>query len=170
MRAFKTILVAGAAMLTLMSGAQAQQTEYSEVPPFERMVVGQVRIMRTDRPIRNVLVGTADVADINLITDQRLAITAKKEGITSILMLAEDKDEPALHLAIQVVPHAQFQRKAVEVRSFGKGHRRMSYWCDPVMGCDADEKNYDKASSESVTETILPGGGVSKTTTTTYGP
>lgn len=169
MRILRSISVAGATMLSLMSGAWAQSIEYSDVPAFERMIAGQVRIMRTDRPIRNVLIGASEIADISIVTDQRVAVTAKKEGITSIVMLPEDRDDPPLHVAIQVVPNAQFQKSGVEVRSFGKSHRRMNYWCEASTGCTADEGNYDKASAESVTETILPSGGVSRTTTTTYG-
>jgi Flp pilus assembly secretin CpaC len=73
-----------------MSGALAQSTTdvvqptpdpETDVPPFERMIAGQVRIIKTAIPYSDVLVGASEIADISPMSDQKIAITAKNAFI-----------------------------------------------------------------------------------------
>jgi hypothetical protein len=107
-----------AALVAGATGAMAQ-SEPTRFPPYIQMTVGLVQIYGTDQPITDVVVGKAEVADVTLLTDQRVAITAKDGGLTTIILL--DKDKRVVSTAeVEVASKARMGRHEVVVRSFGR--------------------------------------------------
>jgi hypothetical protein len=129
------------------------------------MMVGQVRVLRASNPYKNVIVGQPDVADVNVMTDVRFIVTARKEGLTSVL-LSDEQGRPVQSMDIQVVTPVSYQKDSVRVRSFGSRSSERFYWCDPESGCVPDPDNTPLV-SESTTVLSLPGGMQSVTTMTT---
>jgi hypothetical protein len=163
------LVVAASTAVLLVQPASAQHT-FEDIPVFTTMVSGHVRAFRSHRPIRDFVIGTAEVADVTVMTDRRFTITAKKNGITSVMVLHEDDSDPT-HMEIQVVTALQHQKSAVRVRSFAKGQTATSmYWCDPDQGCNPDPENKGIALIESTTVLDIPGGGRAITTTTSPVP
>jgi Flp pilus assembly secretin CpaC len=100
-------------------------------PPFLQMTPGLVQIVRVDRPMANVIVGKSEVADVTTMSDQRIAVTAKEPGLTSLLIL-DDRNEIVASTEIEVTSKARVGRREVKVRAFGKDgvYITHSHLCD----------------------------------------
>lgn len=163
------LVVAAVTLLSVLSGASAQSPE-SAIRASEEMTAGQVKLFLADRPLQNVLVGDSLIADVNIIDERRFAVTAKKAGLSSLMILYVDRANPT-HTAFEVVPPEQYGRGSVQVRSFGKAakdHSRKSYWCTLGSGCQPDAKNFEEKANgfESSAITVTEGPeGVSTSTT-----
>jgi Flp pilus assembly secretin CpaC len=118
------------AFMALPASAQNEQP----VPLSLEMTTGMVRMFRAPEPVRNVIVGADSVADVSVVSDLRIAITGKKEGVTSLIFLGEgNKLVGSLEVVVHSVERAG--RNAVNVRT---GHGKpLEYLCSPGEGCRA---------------------------------
>ena len=143
-----------------------------------RMAVGQVQVVRTESSFANVIVGLKEVANITTLTDRSIAITAFKNGITSISLLDE---------AAKVVGRIEVSVGNGEERDgrdaygrYGEGTIRVRSWdgrrdaprlsaqrgailiCDPGRGCDPVVRPSEEAklqALENQRENSRPPGG-----------
>ena len=106
----KSLYVIAAATL-LSSPALAQSTAQISAMTLQS---GMVQIARMPEKFSNVIIGDSEIADVTTMTDQRIAITAKKEGFASIVFLADNQVFVG-QVNVSVVPSAQFARTEVRV-------------------------------------------------------
>ena len=105
------------AAFSLTSSVSAQTTTEPPVTSLS-MMVGQVRVFTASNPYSKVIIGQPEVADVNVTTDLRFVVTARKEGATTML-LANEQGRPIQIMDIVVVSPMEYQRDPVRVRSFG---------------------------------------------------
>jgi hypothetical protein len=129
------------------------------------MMAGHVRVFRADHPYGNIIVGAPDIADVNVMSDRRFIVTAKKTGMTTLLLTAED-GATMESMDVHVVASVAYLKEPIRVRSIGREPADVMYWCGAETGCDPDPGNTPPV-SESTTVLTLPGGGQAVTRTTT---
>lgn len=126
------------------------------------MTPNMVRLLNVDRPISNIVIGSADVADTTILGTQSLSITAGRTGETSILIL-DDESGVIAALEVSVVPSSRgLNRRPVVVRTFGSGkgdYEAHSYYCGSSTGCDFDQSKGNKTAAPSIsTDPIIADG------------
>lgn len=113
----------------LLSGTalaqQPQQTEL-ELPP------GAVALMTAPKPtgpVVNVLVGDPEIADVTALSDYRVAVTGKKVGSTTIMLL---NAESQVVTNVQVAVVVKGPNRSITVFRGGRGIREV-YRCDATQ-------------------------------------
>src|SRR4051794_31330364 len=92
------------------SSSRFEEPERSDL----QLAKGMVRVFRSPAPFNAVVVGDPEAVDVSVLTNQRLAITAKKEGFTTVLLTSEDRAVGA-EVAVTVIgpPAARTTNPAV---------------------------------------------------------
>jgi hypothetical protein len=156
-------LLAGIPVIAQSSAAAQELPEriYIEMMP------NMVRLLDMDRPFGEVFIGSAEVADTNIVTDRSVTITARGTGQTSIMFLGLD-NRPVLLAEVRVVPATQgLGQRPVLVRTFGSGraaYETHSYLCDTGRGsngaCRFNESEANKTPAPVVTTgPVITSGG-----------
>ena len=123
----RILLVAALVAPTLLASAVAKD----EAPPLAlEMTPGAVRMIQTDERVKTVIVGDDTAADVSVVSDVRVAVTAKKAGNTSLVLLSETHRVIG-NFNVSIIPADRASRKVITVRT---GHKpAMEYLCD--TGC-----------------------------------
>ena len=129
------------------------------------LAVGQVEIVIVPQTIGSILIGQAEVADISTISERSFAVTAKKAGFTSMLLLNPENQE-FFDISISVIAEPLAGRRPANVVAvaLGKETRTItagvltitveedkrldhSYRCEGARSC-----TFDQSTSESKPE------------------
>jgi Flp pilus assembly secretin CpaC len=108
------------------SAAPSEPTK-APVEPMA-LAVGQVQIVTAPQNITSILIGQAEIADVSTISERSFAVTAKKAGYTSMLLLNE-QNQQILDIRISVVAEDMAGRRRANVIATSLG--RPTYTISP---------------------------------------
>lgn len=84
----------------------------------------QSQIWRLDRPVAEIIIGNASIADVTIQSHDLLVVTGKSFGITNIIALDAERNIVAERRVL-------VQRDERKVVNLHKGAKRESYNCSP---------------------------------------
>lgn len=154
LRAFVTLVVVAVASVAAAGRSDRILTKRIEMTP------GMLSHYLTDLPIKEVVVGKFEVADVSVVTDHSVTISAKEHGDTTILMFGEDR-QLVDALQITVVPLERgLGRRAITVRSIMKDYQTHTYNCEMSGHPAGGPCVFDKSSSNRVAAPVISTGPI----------
>lgn len=145
----------------LIAPLHAQDT----LPPDQEITIdlaaGMIRYFRVVRPFNEINIGDAQVADVASVQKDRILVTAKRPGLTDI-MISDETNTVIARLNVKVVAPQQYGRSTVTVRRFTQDGRIMTHtaYCDRMPGQDEGGCAFEKTEPNLVGAPVISTGPV----------
>lgn len=158
----KAYLLATAVLTAcLVAPSQAQDT----LPPDQQITIdlsaGMIRYFRIIAPFNEINIGDAGVADVATVQKDRILVTAKRIGVTDIMV--SDADNRVLaRLHVKVVPPQQYGRRTITVRRFTANNSILTHtsYCERFLGEEEGSCAFEKTDGNFPAQPVISTGPV----------
>jgi Flp pilus assembly secretin CpaC len=127
----------------LVAAATAGGTALAQAPV--ELIIDFARVMRFDRPFKDIIVGNPGIADVTQRDDSSFVLTGRAPGVTNLIVL-DDNDREIMNARVRVASDIR------QLTTVFKRAERQTFSCSPVceqvISVGDDQEAFQEAASQ----------------------